>query len=91
MHLPLPIRENQPPLLAGRRHGREPCSTTLVDGATLLLKISRLPAIISMATRLLKLIRPGTPSRRPWYCLWMNRTPIDRAGWGWMNRTPWRA
>ena len=33
MHLPLPIRENQPPLLAGRRHGREPCTTTLVDGA----------------------------------------------------------
>ena len=23
---------------------------------------------------------------------WMNMTPIDRAGWGWMNRTtPWRA
>ena len=64
MHLPLPIRENQPPLIAGRRHVREPCTTTLVDGAPLLLNISRLPTIISMATRPLRLIRPGTPSRR---------------------------
>ena len=24
-----------------------------------------------------------------WRCLWMNRTPIDRAGWGWMYMTPW--
>src|SRR5215216_5609955 len=65
MHLPLPIKDNQPPLLGGRRHGREPCTTTLVDGAPLIhlvLTISRLPATSSMATQPLRLIRPGTPS-----------------------------
>ena len=29
-------------------------------------------------------------NRTRWCSLWMNRTPIDRAGWGWMNRSPWR-
>ena len=57
----------------------------LVDDAPLLLKISRLPAIISMATRLpamLRLTRPGTPSRR--VLLWglvgpslVGRRPVD--------------
>ena len=30
----------------------------------------------------------GVDEQDPWHCLWMNRTPIDRAGWGWMNKTP---
>ena len=30
-------------------------------------------------------------NRTPWCCHWMNRTLIDRAGWAWMNRTPWKA
>jgi hypothetical protein len=63
MHLLLPIRHNQPPLLAGRRHGREPCTTTLVDVAPLnrlALAIRKaILATISMATRLRRLVPPS--------------------------------
>src|SRR3990170_2109730 len=81
MHLPLPIRENQPPLLAGCRHRREPCTTTLVDGGPLnhlTLAISRIPATISMATRPLRRTRPGTPSERLRGQSLVGRRPIDR-------------
>ena len=59
MHLLLPIRRNQPPLVRGRRGGRELCTTTLVDIAplnqlTLTIAIRTIATLvtISMATRL---------------------------------------
>ena len=69
MHLLLPIRPNHRPQLAGRRHGREPCTTTQVHGGPLnhlALTISKriILGTISMATWPLRRIRPGTPSRR---------------------------
>ena len=63
MHLLLPVRLNKPPLIAGRRHGRELRTTMLLDLLVLLNQLAMAKNIIrpgllaiSMATSLPSLV-----------------------------------
>ena len=48
MHLLLPVRLNQPPVIAGRRHGQELCTTTLVDLLALLNQLTLAKTIVRL-------------------------------------------
>src|SRR3954464_3696351 len=67
MHLLLPVRCNQPPLVGGRRGGRELCMTTLVDFAPLnplTLAIAIRTIVCTLNTTMCTRLRPVLPWAR---------------------------
>ena len=76
MHLLLPVRRNQPPLVGGRRGGRELCTTTLVDFASLnplTLAIAIRTIVSTLNTTMCTRLRPVLP----WARLRLSVTPSE--------------